>query len=106
MRIDFHKIKISKTQELKYWTPWLLNKLQQTGSTALSGCEYVGESLAAFLGITTPKYSYEIEQYKKIMHEQELLAKEDMESAKWLEPKTGNQSNGIAVTNQDQLQKY
>lgn len=90
-------------------------RLQQTGSTVLAGCEYVGEGLAAFLGITTPKYSYEIEQHKKMLHEQELLAKEDIESAKWLglEPNIGNQPiaddevhSTKTVTKQEQLQKY
>lgn len=37
--------------------------------------DYAGETLAEFLNITTPKYSYEIEQYKK---DQEARAKEEL----------------------------
>lgn len=35
----------------------------------LSACDYVGESLANFLGITAPKYQYEIDEYNRAMEE-------------------------------------
>ena len=38
------------------WMPWI----GHLSSKALAACDHVGESLADFLGITTPKYSYEI----------------------------------------------
>lgn len=112
---------------MKNWTPWMIHKMSKTGSSVLMGCDYVGEKLAAFLGITTPKYSYEIEQYKKMKQEQKQMAKEDMESASWLANKNivpnvqqilnANGSIGInddrvvnsentAVTKQTQINKY
>ena len=36
------------------------------GSKALELCDYVGESLASFFGITTPKYQFEINEYMRL----------------------------------------
>lgn len=47
------------------WTPWFIYKAQRMGQNFLSGLDYTGEKLADFLNITTPKYAYEIQQYKK-----------------------------------------
>ncbi|XP_053669666.1 protein FAM177A1 [Anopheles nili] len=52
------------------WSEWMRYKTCKFGSTVLAGCDYVGEGLASFLGITTPKYSYEIEQFKRMQAEQ------------------------------------
>lgn len=46
----------------------------KTVKSIVSALDYAGETLAEFLNITTPKYSYEIEQYKK---DQEARAKEE-----------------------------
>lgn len=51
------------------WGPWLLVKLRETGETTLSACDYVGEALASFLGITSPKYQYELEEYRRMVAE-------------------------------------
>lgn len=98
--------------------------ISKTGTTVLNGCDYVGEKLAAFLGITTPKYNYEIEQYKKIKQEQKQMEKEDLESASWLANKNvvpiktldGNGCSGrnddgtlgmnVVTTQQSQINKY
>ncbi|XP_058059587.1 protein FAM177A1 [Anopheles bellator] len=53
------------------WTDWMRYKTCKLGSTVLAGCDYVGEGLASFLGITTPKYSYEIEEFKRMQAEQQ-----------------------------------
>jgi FAM177 family len=59
------------------------------GSKALAVCDQVGESLAHFLGITGPKYRYEIEEAQRIQ-EEELAAKQaqDLEMAGWTETAT------------------
>lgn len=44
---------------------WML----YTGNSALSVCDYVGEGLSNFLGITSPKYQYEIEEYHRCEEE-------------------------------------
>jgi hypothetical protein len=35
----------------------------------LKACDYLGEGLANFFGITRPKYEYEIEEYKRTLQE-------------------------------------
>ncbi|KXJ74748.1 hypothetical protein RP20_CCG012800 [Aedes albopictus] len=52
------------------WGDWMLHKTCKLGSSVLAGCDYVGEGLASFLGITTPKYSFEIEEFKRMQAEQ------------------------------------
>jgi len=39
------------------------------GSQALKVCDYMGEGLANILGITSPKYQYEIDEYNRIVDE-------------------------------------
>lgn len=53
------------------WGDWMLHKTCKLGSSVLAGCDYVGEGLASFLGITTPKYSFEIEEFKRMQAEQQ-----------------------------------
>uniref|UniRef100_A0A182Y6J9 Protein FAM177A1 n=1 Tax=Anopheles stephensi TaxID=30069 RepID=A0A182Y6J9_ANOST len=53
------------------WGEWMRYKTCKLGTTVLAGCDYVGEGLASFLGITTPKYSYEIEEFKRMQAEQQ-----------------------------------
>eukprot|EP00002_Diphylleia_rotans_P009397 TRINITY_DN1955_c0_g1_i1.p1 TRINITY_DN1955_c0_g1~~TRINITY_DN1955_c0_g1_i1.p1 ORF type:complete len:127 (-),score=39.04 TRINITY_DN1955_c0_g1_i1:189-569(-) len=56
------------------------------GENLLAGIDFVGEKLADFFGITSPKYQYVLEEYyriqemKKIQQEQEGTRMEEMES--------------------------
>ena len=64
---DEEEQKISKIDPLNQsWPAKAVNSI-------VSALDYAGETLAEFLNITTPKYSYEIEQFKK---DQEARAKE------------------------------
>jgi FAM177 family len=56
------------------WSPWLLHKISRFGKSVLEKLDYTGEVLADTLGITTPKYAYEINQFKK---QQLIKAKEE-----------------------------
>jgi len=47
----------------------------------LKACDYMGEKLAWWLGITKPKFLYEIEEYKRMKKEQEEREKEDQAEA-------------------------
>lgn len=60
-----------KAQKEMDWNPWLMYKVSQFGKKILRGADQAGEKLADGLGITSPKYEYEINQYKK-----QLLQKE------------------------------
>lgn len=52
----------------------------------MAACDYVGEALASFLGITSPKYQYELEEYQR------MVAKKMEAEAKaegWSQPANG-----------------
>nr|CAD7424208.1 unnamed protein product [Timema monikensis] len=51
------------------WGPWTLYHVVTAGSKTLQVCDYLGESLANFFGITTPKYQYEIDEYHRMLAE-------------------------------------
>ena len=57
------------------WVPWMVWYAWFMGSTALSYCDFVGEKLAWWFGITSPKYYYELEEFKR-MQEEEKEAEE------------------------------
>jgi len=88
----------------------MIHKVLQTGNHVLAACDYVGESIASFLGITTPKYSYEIEQFKKDQEEHAKAEEEEKQVGGWVEPTT--QSNDkpndatTCITTQETMQKF
>lgn len=75
-------------QKTLTWVPWLSYKAWAAGSTALAACDYVGESLASFLGITTPKYYFELEEYKRREAAKKAL---EEERKGWSEPSAASQ---------------
>ncbi|XP_055608979.1 protein FAM177A1 [Uranotaenia lowii] len=71
-QVDASKADQSTVDESKMnWSDWMLHKTCKLGTSVLAGCDYVGEGLASFLGITTPKYSFEIEEFKRMQAEQQ-----------------------------------
>ena len=65
------------------WVPWI----SHVSSKALAACDYVGETLADFLGITAPKYQYEIDEAKRMQEEEKAQKKAvDLEMAGWRDP--------------------
>ncbi|KAK9870015.1 hypothetical protein WA026_006110 [Henosepilachna vigintioctopunctata] len=65
------------------WGPWTWYKLWSAGSTTFNYLDAAGEFLAAFLGITTPKYYFELEEYKKNTLASEV---ENAQNKGWSEP--------------------
>lgn len=57
------------------WVPYFGYLIWWLGSRTLAVCDYLGENLAWFLGITTPKFQYELDQYEKIVKEEEEFKK-------------------------------
>lgn len=47
----------------------------------LERCDSAGEAIAAFLGITTPKYGYELDVYRRMQTERAARNAEDAEAA-------------------------
>lgn len=63
----------------------------------MTGCDYVGEWLANFFGITSPKYEFEINEFYRLQaHENEMLHKQDLEMGGW---NAQNQNNLINSNN-------
>lgn len=80
----------------------------------LAACDYVGEKVAAALGITTPKFEYEIEQFKKIEMELEKVKEEEKTVGGWMQRthdnnlKTSqilNERNTRAVISRENIEK-
>lgn len=75
------------------WAPWLAHK-------ALAVCDSVGEKVADFLGITSPKYSYEIAEAARMEEETNAEKQEyDVEMAGW-STCTSPDSNGATAAPQ------
>merc|ERR1719266_2887088 len=66
------------------WVPWALYLAWMAGTSTLAVCDSIGERLAWWLGITSPKYYYEIQEAKRMKkEEEERLARQDAEMAGW-----------------------
>lgn len=63
------------------WSPWLWLKAGHTGNTVLKHCDAAGEAIASFLGITSPKYAYEISIHERMQADEARRAKRVAEEA-------------------------
>lgn len=87
----------------------MLHRALHAGNRVVAACDYVGEAIAAFLGITTPKYKYEIEQFKKMQEEQAKALKEEKDAGGWMEnvnKPMNAQAKGDCITSQNHVQRY
>ncbi|XP_046625003.1 protein FAM177A1-like [Neodiprion virginianus] len=83
------------------WFPWIWYQTTWVGSKTLSACDYVGESLANFFGITSPKFQFEINEYYRMKAEEaEAQRKEDLEMGGWTENNRNNLVNNSTSTEQ------
>ncbi|XP_043285095.1 protein FAM177A1 [Venturia canescens] len=82
------------------WGPWAWYQTTWVGTKLLNGCDYVGEALADFLGITSPKYQFEIDEYHR-MHaaEAERAHRQDVEMGGWSENHQNNVITNDKATN-------
>lgn len=66
------------------WLPWAWYQTSWIGNKMLDGCDYVGECLASFFGITSPKYQFEINEFYRLQAlENEITRKHDLEMGGW-----------------------
>ncbi|XP_050725567.1 uncharacterized protein LOC127003227 isoform X2 [Eriocheir sinensis] len=78
------------------WGSWLYYWMLYSGNSALSACDYIGESLANVLGITSPKYQYEIDEYNAAIEEEKAEKEEqDAQMAGWTTTAPASPSEGI-----------
>ncbi|XP_030758335.1 protein FAM177B [Sitophilus oryzae] len=66
------------------WSTWLFYKALSAGNSFLSVIDYCGDHLAWFFGITTPRYYFELEEYKR---RQELEKKQAEKEKGWCDNK-------------------
>ena len=67
------------------WAPWLLYLAWVSATSTLRAADSLGEKLAWWLGITSPKYYYEIQEAKRMIKEEEERKKNmDAEMAGWV----------------------
>jgi len=76
------------------WTDWMKYKAGNVGNAALETCDYVGEGLANFFGITTPKYQFEIDHYNTM---------KAMESDELRDIEMGNHSKRQTITEEPKI---
>ncbi|XP_075233897.1 protein FAM177A1-like isoform X2 [Lycorma delicatula] len=82
-----------------YWSSWFWYHIIIASSKTLAVCDFLGEKLAAFFGITTPKYEYEIDYYESVKAEEEEQKKQqDLEMGGWMK---GKQASVHSGTTQD-----
>ena len=75
------------------WVPWVLHYTWRGGEAFVAWCDFLGEKLAWWAGITSPKYYYEIEEFKRMRErEAERAQREDAEARGW------KQEEGAAAT--------
>ncbi|XP_028396028.1 protein FAM177A1-like isoform X2 [Dendronephthya gigantea] len=78
------------------WLLWMWYYVRAVSSGALKAAEFLGEKLASFFGITTPKYQYVIDEYyrlkelereeeEKELKEQEFVTQRKMEELSKME---------------------
>ncbi|XP_078050565.1 protein FAM177A1 isoform X2 [Augochlora pura] len=73
------------------WGPWAWYQTTSFGTRVLDGCDYVGEWLASFFGITSPKYEFEINEFYRLQAlERETKHKQDLEMGGWNEHNKNN----------------
>lgn len=72
--------------------PFVPSKLYGAARWALQTADFYGEKLAFFFGITSPKYSYEINQYKKMAKEEAFERLSATDESGW------NNSHSSTVT--------
>jgi len=86
------------------WLPWAWYRTTWLSSKMLDGCDYVGECLANFFGITAPKYQFEINEFYRLQAlEREMFHKQDLELGGWNEQKRNNlikSNNDTVLTNE------
>ena len=62
------------------WLPYLMHRSKILGWRSLFACDFFGEKLAYFLGITSPKYESIIEDIKDEQEEEKKLAQEEKDA--------------------------
>ncbi|EZA52530.1 hypothetical protein X777_08009 [Ooceraea biroi] len=82
------------------WLPWAWHQTTWVSSKMLDGCDYVGECLANFFGITAPKYQFEINEYYRLQALERKTFLQDMEMGGWREQNRNNLISSDCISNE------
>jgi hypothetical protein len=80
------------------WMAWTVHHVWLGGERVVAACDFLGERIAWWLGITSPKYYYELQEAKRIEErEAARAAKEDAEMKGWRASAEGQGDTGSVV---------
>nr|XP_061798911.1 protein FAM177A1-like [Nerophis lumbriciformis] len=84
------------------WGPYFWFHMWRMATSTISVCDYMGEKLASFFGITSPKYQYAIDEYYRIKKEQEEEEEEnrlaDEAERQFAEQRRSENNNPVPTT--------
>jgi len=90
------KIKTVVDPKSLRWGPWLLHFSSSATWKGYRAAHFCGEKLAWFFGITSPKYHYEIEEYKRRV--KEIKEEEEEEQRRQEKARQGLSTVDVHVT--------
>ncbi|KAL0969708.1 hypothetical protein UPYG_G00231180 [Umbra pygmaea] len=64
-------VKTSADPSKLTWGPYFFFHMWRMATSTISVCDYLGERMASFFGITSPKYQYAIDEYYRMKKEEE-----------------------------------
>ncbi|KAJ8919491.1 hypothetical protein NQ315_002112 [Exocentrus adspersus] len=76
------------------WGPWFWYKAWTAGASTLSVVDSIGEYLASLFGITTPRYYFELEEYKRREKEKQ---QEQEQAQGWSQTPTASTVTSVSV---------
>nr|XP_033808149.1 protein FAM177A1 [Geotrypetes seraphini] len=83
------------------WGPYVWFYMLRAATSTLSVCDFLGERIASFLGISTPKYQYAIDEYYRMKKEEEEEEEENKMSEEaerhYQEQNKSQESNGVEI---------
>ena len=80
------------------WLPWVVHYTVFAGKGIFKYCDHYGEKIAWFLGITSPRYYYEIEDFKRTQEEEEEEARKNkLETVGWMEDGDGGTTDSEPI---------
>lgn len=92
--------------------PFVPSKLFHAAKWALDTADFYGEKLAFFFGITSPKYSYEINRYNRMLKEEAARKESQANESGWNNNSTNshmipiNTSTRLANVSSNSVQVY
>nr|XP_046229977.1 protein FAM177A1 isoform X2 [Scatophagus argus] len=91
------------------WGPYFWFHMWRAATSTISACDYLGERMASFFGITSAKYQYAIDEYYRMKKEREeekeenRLSEEAERSFDQLQSPRDDEDEAITMTGQPEV---